>query len=883
VSASERHERIKRIFDRACDLPEGERSAFLDRECGGDAELRAELTELLAAEGIGALAERQRGAGLQMLAEELCSSLTSTMPERIHQYRILREIGRGGMGIVYEAEQEHPRRRVALKVMRTPFASPELLKRFRHEAHLLGQLEHRGIARVYEAGTASVGGDSWPFFAMEYIEGRPIDAHVREENAGAARILELIARVCDAVDHAHRRGIVHRDLKPGNVLVRRARADDRDADAPKILDFGVARATDADLALTTIRTSAGVVVGTLAYMSPEQLEGRADVDARCDVYALGVLLYELLAGRPPFDLSGKPMAEAARLLAETDPPSLGALVPGLRGDVESIVAKAMEKDRERRYRLASELAEDIRRHLRNETISARPASAMYQLRKFTRRNRVLVGGVLATTLALVIGLVVSSTAFLQARSERDARTEALQVSDAVTDFLSEMLAAPRPEEQGREVSVRQVLDGAADTIGDRFADLPLVEAKLRRVIGESYFSLGEYAVADSQVSRAIAILADEAGERNEEVLDAYQRLGELKYVQGDYDGALAAFTSALDGYRVLEPPNREGALNAFANVAFLRMQQGRFDEARTMFDDAAAEADSLLGPDHETSIDLLANRAMLALRTGDNEQAEKFYLDVIERSRRVRGADHRETVLQVSNLGTLYLNQERYDEGLPLIRQALASQERTLGPAHSQTLITLGNLGQSTAETGEIDEGLAIVEEGLRRSHDAYGDRHPNTVYLATALGRILVRAGDFDRARDVMATNLTTARDVLGDDTDATYAAWIDYVRLLHRRGEYAASAASSVELAETMAKVIGPGHWRVQAGHSAAARAYQAMGDCAKAEAHHRAAFDIAAERYRPGIARELGELEETCGKPDEAARWRAIADGVDPEGSS
>jgi WD40 repeat protein/predicted Ser/Thr protein kinase len=318
------------------------------------------------------------------------------IPERVGRYRVLRLLGEGGMGIVYEAEQDNPRRPVALKVIRPGAVSPALLKRFGHEAQILGRLHHPGIAQIYEAGMAE---DGQPFFAMEFIRGVALDEYVRLHGLDPAARLGLIARICDAVEHAHEQGIIHRDLKPSNILVD-------ETGQPKVLDFGVARAPDADLRSSTDHTRTGQLVGTLNYMSPEQVTASpAVLDPRSDVYTLGVILFELLAGRLPYSLEHLPLPEVARVIREQDPSRLGSIDTRCRGDVETIVTKALEKDPARRYLSAAELAADIRRQLHNEPIRARPPSALYQLAKFTRRHKGLVGGVAGIMAALALGLL----------------------------------------------------------------------------------------------------------------------------------------------------------------------------------------------------------------------------------------------------------------------------------------------------------------------------------------------------------------------------------------------------------------------------------------------------------------------------------------------
>jgi WD40 repeat protein/predicted Ser/Thr protein kinase len=399
----DRRARLWALFDQAADLPPQEQHALLNAACRDDDALRVEVERLLADDA----RLHADGGALTILDSPVARSpmpaisapgaaVTAKLPPRIGRYRILRLLGEGGMGVVYQAEQDNPRRPVALKVIRPGLVSPALLKRFAHEAQILGRLHHPGIAQIYEAGVAE---DGQPFFALEFIRGLPLDEYALCHALDPVARLDLLARVCDAVQHAHEQGVIHRDLKPANILVD-------ETGQPKVLDFGVARATDADLLTTTDHTRTGQLLGTLSYMSPEQVAADpAALDQRSDVYTLGVMLFELLAGRLPYPLDHLPLPEAARVIREQEPSRLGALATHLRGDVETIVAKALEKERARRYPSAAELAADVRRHLRNEPIRARRPSALYQLRKFARRNKALVGGVAAVILALVAGLI----------------------------------------------------------------------------------------------------------------------------------------------------------------------------------------------------------------------------------------------------------------------------------------------------------------------------------------------------------------------------------------------------------------------------------------------------------------------------------------------
>jgi len=391
-----------------------ERTICLEEACGGNEELRREVESLLSAHhAAGSFLEPvvPQESEEQVPVGDGSDGFSLPSPSFEH-YRILRKLGEGGMGIVYEAEQDHPHRHVALKVVHTACVSISLLRRFDQEVEVLGRLHHPGIAQIYEAGTADTGAGPQPYFAMELIEGQLLSDYARDQRLDTSKRLELLARICDAVDYAHQQGVVHRDLKPQNIMVD-------EMGQPKILDFGVARATDADLQTMTLQTEVGQVIGTLPYMAPEQARGEIEeIDCRCDVYALGVIAYELLSGHRPFDLKDKVIHEAVRVICEEEPTQLSSIDRSCRGDIETIVGKALAKERSRRYDSAFSLAADIRRFLHDEPIHARPPSTWYQLGKFTKRNKVLVGGVAAVLVALAVGAVISTLLYLEAEEAR---------------------------------------------------------------------------------------------------------------------------------------------------------------------------------------------------------------------------------------------------------------------------------------------------------------------------------------------------------------------------------------------------------------------------------------------------------------------------------
>jgi WD40 repeat protein/predicted Ser/Thr protein kinase len=465
--------RVRTVFAQAADLPRHERGAFLDAACRGEADLRAEVEGLLAydfAFGIEAdeggflkspLVRAPQGilpgSSLLPLRAEL------GLPLHIGRYRILRRHGEGGMGTVYEAEQDNPRRTVALKVIRHGLVSPELVKRFSHEAQILARLQHSGIAQVYEAG---MGEDGQSFFAMEFIRGLPLDVYARSRRLNAAARLELLAGVCDAVQHAHEKGVIHRDLKPGNILVD-------ETGQPKVLDFGVAHVTAADLLTSASRTQAGQLLGTLSYMSPEQIAADpAGLDGRSDVYTLGVILFELLVQRLPYQLEQLPAHEVARVIQQQEPSRLGTVDTIYRGDVEIIVGKTLEKAKTRRYASAGDLAADIRRYLRGEAILARPASALYQFRKFARRHSALVAGTSGIVAALLVGTVVSIVfAFRAAENAQVAAENARKANERERDasyqsYRARIAAAVAALSHHDVVDAARQLDAAPEDFRD---------------------------------------------------------------------------------------------------------------------------------------------------------------------------------------------------------------------------------------------------------------------------------------------------------------------------------------------------------------------------------------------------------------------------------
>lgn len=618
------------LFDRACDLDPEAQEDFVERECGDDASLAEQLRSLLRAER--GVSDTFLDHGAEVTLSPSSPAQPIRPPEYVGPYRIVREVGRGGMGVVYEAEQVRPRRRVAVKVLRKTAVSDEMLRRFDREARVLGRLSHPGIAHIYDGGSAAVRDEVWPYFVMEYIEGQPLDAYIRRSGIDRSARLRLFADICDAVEHAHYHRIVHRDLKPANILVmegpptKSGMVEDPDTigrtPQPKILDFGVARVAAGSLASGTGWTESGQVLGTIGYMSPEQLSGGTQtIDARSDVYALGVLLYRLLSGRMPHDLHGKPVPEVIRLIHDEEPRRIGTVDATLKGDIDTIVTKALEKDPDRRYPSAAALAGDVRRHLSDQPVAARPPSTWYLAGKFGRRHKGLVGGLAAMFLVLVLGLGVSTSALMKAQREHET-------TEAVTGFLTGTLEAAVPEHRGQIVTMNDVLDRAAGQVGLRFKGEPLIEAKLRTTIGKTYAALGEYGKARAQLQVAVERWTETQGPGDLDTLDVLAELAVASYHHGlQLEEARRYLGEAQERYRRVLSRDHPKRLRLLIYLASVAVQQGQIGEARRLTREFSALHSS--PPDVEDGVVVrLGALADVLVGQGRFAEAEKILLEL---------------------------------------------------------------------------------------------------------------------------------------------------------------------------------------------------------------------------------------------------------------
>ncbi len=734
----EYHERLRRVFDAVHDLPGAGRRAALDDLCGDDAGFRSEVERLLAdADRDDALSDAALDTDERFgeLGDLPPIDGAAHAPERIGGYTIVRTLGEGGMGVVYEAEQTHPRRRVALKIIRPGMLTASMLRRFRREADVLGRLTHPGIAQIYEVGLDETGGVRTPFIAMELVNGEMITRYAETAGLDTRARLALACTLCDAVEHAHRRGVVHRDLKPANILI-----DDRGQ--PRILDFGVARITESDVALTTMHAQAGQIIGTAAYMSPEQASGDPDrVDTRSDVYSLGVVIYELLARRLPIDVGRLPLHEAIRAIHETEPTRIGSIDTGLRGDIETILDKSLSRDPSRRYQSASELGSDIRRHLDDEPIVARPPSTIYQLRKFARRNRALVIGLAAVMLTLVLGLVGTGTALVRESNARRDAEQSLQRASAAAEFLEQVLTGLGPDQtEGRDTALLEaMLERAAGSLEDDTIT-PTVRAEMLTIIGRTYHAIFEYDRAAELLDEASALYASPGvdedtmpGAARLVRADAHMKRGALEIAEPLLEEAAAFYRDAG------EPANHAQALRQLAE---LRMDSGRWDDALELIERAVGLAEN--GEDIELGRIEMLHGAVLR-RLGRLEEARGAY----DRSLALfRGIDAGiESSIVLNSLAVLARDEGRPEDAERLYRESIETRLAIDPRPNPSIAISLSNLGRLLTSLGRLEEAREALERSLRMHIDLHGDGHYTIAFPSASLGEVLVESGEHDRA----------------------------------------------------------------------------------------------------------------------------------------
>ncbi len=844
------HRRARDVFARVRRLPDQERGEFLDEQCAGDEALRDEVESLLRFDSRDGFLETP---ALGSSDGGALASLVEDRPDRIGAYRVIDVLGEGGMGVVYLAEQASPARRVALKVIRAG-ASERVARLFERESELLARLNHPNVAQVYESGTDEQGR---AFIAMELVEGTPLNEYVREAGLDRRAIVELLAGVCEGVQHAHQKGVIHRDLKPANVLVDgQGRA--------RIVDFGIARDLEGD---QTVLTSDGSAPGTLRYMSPEQLEGEPS-DARSDVYALGVLSYELLAGRHPVADDASDLANVVESIRKIDPPALATLDRSLRGDLATIVSVAMEKEPQRRYQSAAEMAGDLRRYLADEPIGARPPSVTDQFRRLARRRPALVAGGAIGLGALVLIAVVSATAFIVTLGAVRQREAALADADReaakagqVLEFLTTMLRSADPSVGGADPRVADVLEAAERDLATSFEGLPLAEADARAAIGRAYGAIGRMETGETHLRRAIELREQHLGASHADTLGGRLALADLMLARRDSEGALRegeavlalatdaetraaahnvmglALVTAGDPARA-ETHHREALELMLAasgedrsgvylgTLARALRAQGRLDESLVLFERADTALRSEYPPHHADVLSTMNNHAIVLAELGRSDEAVEKYEELLAIRREVFGPTHPDTLVVLNNLANELSKARRFELAEPYLVDAYEGFASIHGAEHVATLTAAGNLAACYQQMGRLEDALPLCRRVYAGQLALHGESHLRTLTAMQNLARVLTRLGEHDESIALYERLVQLSPGVVGEGHWVHAAFRLGYGMALTESGRMEEAEAEILAARAQLVGTLGADHPHAVRSGEAAADLYTRWG---------------------------------------------------------
>ncbi len=799
---AEQRERVKDLLAQAARLEPGQRISFIKSRAGADEDVAAEALDLLPTLDDSMFLATPTGAGLTQ-ALDPTMQLGVGPGQSIGRYRLLQLIGEGGFGSVFLAEQTEPvHRRVALKIIKAGMDTRQVIARFEAERQALAMMDHPNIARVLDAGATDAGR---PYFVMELVRGAAVTAYCDSRQMSISERLRLFRQVCNAVQHAHQKGIIHRDLKPSNVLV--SEADGRPV--PKVIDFGIAKATGARLTDLTIFTEMHQLIGTPEYMSPEQAEvSGVDIDTRSDVYSLGVMLYELLAGSTPLErarIRSTSLAEIQRLIREEEPPppslrvaTLASTPPAaatplgkdvdssssamdiarkrqsepshltavLRGDLDWMVMKCLDKDRSRRYATASALADDIGRYLADQPVLATPPSRSYQLRKFARRNKSMLVGVAAVFLMMVLGTIGSTVGFIKATEAKklavknaEESLRAAAKAAAVSNFLREMLSSVDPAKSlGKEVTIRQALDDAAEKVeSGSLKDQPAVEADLRSTIGTAYLALGHYPEAEKHLRRTLELRKNLSGD---DVLAGLAtdlgNLADAASAQGQFVEQEKLIRECLEIRRRLYSGDHKDVADAEQGLAAALRVQGKLSDAEPHYRAALDMRRRLFGPVHEDVGQSLNSLALLAQNKKDYVEAESLFREALEIRRKTLGDTHPVVADALNNLANLMQSQSRHKEAEPLHREALDIRIKVLGPEHPGVAQSMNNLANALLDQKDAVSAESYYRQAWEIWRKTLPPDHPNIAIAGSAYAATLIIRQAFSEAEPVLRQSLT-------------------------------------------------------------------------------------------------------------------------------
>lgn len=826
------------------------------------------------------------------------------------QYRLLEKIGEGGMGEVWLAEQREPvRRRVAVKLVRAGMNTREVIARFESERQALALMDHPAIAKVFDAGVTPQG---TPYFAMEYVAGVPITTYCDNHRLGTHERLQIFIRVCEGVQHAHQKAILHRDLKPSNILVTEVDGHP----APKIIDFGVAKALTQKLTAETLHTRVGALVGTPEYMSPEQaLSSGEDIDTRTDVYSLGIVFYELLAGVPPFEPHKFSLDEFLRRLREEDAPrpstKLRTQDPGtltevakkrqteppalsrqLRGDLDSIALKALEKDRARRYASPSEFAADIGRYLKNEAVLAVPPSVSYRARKFARRYRAGLATAAVLTLVLVAAAVVSIRQSIRANREA-------AVANAVNDFLqNDLLAQASAYRQtgpgvkpDPDIKVRTALDRAAQSIGGKFKDQPEVEASIRETIARTYGDLGLYSQEEQQLEQALSLSQAALGAQNRKTLAIRVDLARADRDLGNLEECEKLATEAIQACRRALGPKDVQTIRAMALLGETLEFEIKYPQAEVVDREVLAFNPRDDGPEGRAKLEAMESLGSVYRKERKFAQAEAITRQALEIETRVWGPENPSTLDEMAELAAVDTDSGKYADAEEILRKVIDIRRRVQGPQSANLVLNMSDLALTYADDGKFEQAEPLDREALDLGHRILGPDHVYVLEAMDGLEALYAREGKFSQAVSLLQQGAAAAPENAGFQNDAAWA-------MLTVPDVKARKPADALELAQKAVK-LGPdnadydntlglaevrnGRWdeaiatlnKAVAGHNGSdatdflflAMACQGRGDKAKADENYARGAGLASKSAanNSDLAMLWNEAAKALGKPE------------------
>ncbi|MCH7701593.1 MAG: serine/threonine protein kinase [Planctomycetes bacterium] len=872
-------QRVRELFDSACEMGAAERDAYLSEACADDAELRVEVESILA--------ESDRsptfldGSAADAFPELLDHAGPQSMKgRRVGAYELLRPIAAGGMGAVFLAQRADRQyeKKVAIKLIKRHLATPETIVRFRMERQTLAGLEHPNIAGLQDGGVTD---DGLPYLVMEFVDGVSIDRYCDDRRLSVVERLELFRTVCSAVLFAHQNLIVHRDLKPSNILVT---ADG----VPKLLDFGIAKVLDPTRPTAATQVTAGRIM-TPEYASPEQIRGEP-ITTATDVYSLGVVLYELLTGCRPYSIKSRIPHEIERAICEEEPakPSTVAITSGagppkttpgrpLAADLDSIVLKAMRKEPDRRYASIEQFSEDIRRHLVGLPVIARKDTFSYRAAKFIRRNKVPVTAAGVVLLSLIAGMVATSWQSRVAIRANAVAQKQTRKAERVNTFLNSMLASAQPSEKGKDVTVREILDNAAREIDTGLGDEPEVEAEVHMTLGATYRELGHYAESERHFEAAFTIRRRIFGQKHPSVAETLNAQGMLARAAGRYDDAERLYRRSLVMRVELFGEHDAAVAETMNNLGVLLKRKGLLDEAASYYRRALTIRRTLFGDRHRDVATSMCNLAAVLKNQSRYDDAMGLYRDALSIFRDVLGPEHYRVAVCQNNLALLLQETGDYAGAETLLREALAIRREVFGDEVVGVSTGLKNLALTLMAMGKVSEAESLLREALVLDRKLRDAEHPSLANTLNSLADLLASRGEYDEAEVLCAEGLAIRRKRLSGDHPRVAGSLAVMGRIHLGRGDAAGAELLFRESVTIYRKKLHEDHPKLAVARINWGTCLVALGRYGEAEKEMlgglRAIVDAWGARHPSARSalQDVVHLYELWGKAEEASRYR------------